>query len=311
MSNHELPDAVQRKCLALGEAGQRWLANLSDLVGALEREWRIEVGAALGGGSEAYVARATANDGRRCVIKLLLPSDVPIEREIIALRIANGRGYAQLLRYNEACGAMLLEELGVPLDSLGLSTREQMKITCAALQRSWLQVPDNSDLLTGSKKAQWLRDFIVETWDALQRPCSAAAVAQVRSFAAARIDAFDPHNAVLVHGDAHGANTLQVIGAVSGDIHAFKLVDPDGLLAEPAYDLAIAMRDWSEELLAGDALQLGRQRCEYLSYLTDVDPLAIWQWGFLERMSTGLYLLKLGYDVAGRDMLRVAERWVE
>jgi hypothetical protein len=42
-------------------------------------------------------------------------------------------------------------------------------------------------------------------------------------------------------------------------------VDPDGLLAEPAYDLATPMREWNRELLDGDAARLGCERCAHLS----------------------------------------------
>jgi hypothetical protein len=42
-------------------------------------------------------------------------------------------------------------------------------------------------------------------------------------------------------------------------------VDPDGLLAEPAYDLAIPKREWNRELLDGDAARLGCERCAHLS----------------------------------------------
>ena len=70
------------------------------------------------------------------------------------------------------------------------------------------------------------------------------------------------------------------------------------------------MRDWSHELLSGDALRLGQARCAFLSELTGVDERAIWQWGFVERVSTGLLLLQLGMEQAGSETLAVADRWV-
>lgn len=81
------------------------------------------------------------------------------------------------------------------------------------------------------------------------------------------------------------------------------------MFAEPAIDLAVPMRDWSTELLAGDALSLGRDRCRLLSDLTGVDTQAIWQWGFMERISTGLLLMKVGMKREGADYLKVAELW--
>jgi streptomycin 6-kinase len=45
--------------------------------------------------------------------------------------------------------------------------------------------------------------------------------------------------------------------------------------------------------------------------MTGVPADAIWEWGFIERVSTGLYLLQLGVEDEGRAMLSVAEAWVD
>lgn len=145
----------------------------------------------------------------------------------------------------------------------------------------------------------------------LERPCSARVIDQALAFAVTRETAFDPERSVLVHGDAHSANTLAPVNAAAPATADFKLVDPDGLFAGRAYDLAIPMRDRSEQLLAGDALRLGRKRCALLSRLTGEDPEAIWQWGFIERVSTGLLLMQTGGAHEGQDCLRVAEAWVQ
>jgi streptomycin 6-kinase len=125
------------------------------------------------------------------------------------------------------------------------------------------------------------------------------------AFAQSRARAFDPERAVLAHGDAHANNLLAAADGRSG----FKFVDPEGLFIEPGYDLSAAMRDWGAELLAGDARQLGRRRCDRLAELTSLDPEPIWQWGLLERVSTGLHLLELGWEAEAEEYLTVAEAW--
>jgi streptomycin 6-kinase len=86
------------------------------------------------------------------------------------------------------------------------------------------------------------------------------------------------------------------------------LIDPDGLIAEPAYDLAVLMREWTEELIP-DPVRLGRKRCAYLSSLTGVGTRAIWEWGFLQCVATGLLLMKVGQEREGSRMIQVAEAW--
>lgn len=67
-----------------------------------------------------------------------------------------------------------------------------------------------------------------------------------------------------------------------------KLVDPEGLWSEPAQDLGVPMREYNEPLLAGDTPRLVRKRAELLASWCGVDPEPVWQWGLVERVSTGL-----------------------
>ena len=95
-----------------------------------------------------------------------------------------------------------------------------------------------------------------------------------------RGDAHRDETAVLVHGDVHQWNALE---ADDG----FKLVDPDGLLAEAEYDLGIIMR---EDPLDGDLPERARR----LARRTGLDACAIWEWGIVERVSTGLLGTQVG-----------------
>lgn len=162
--------------------------------------------------------------------------------------------------------------------------------------------PDNG-LMTGSEKADWLFDFIESSWQDLPNPCSEVAKELALAFARQRREAFNPTCSVLVHGDAHSNNTLQRLDGIEG----FKFIDPDGLFAEPACDLAIPMRGFNEELLAGNIVAIGQARCSKIAALTDVADLAIWQWGFIERVSTGLLMLQIGMEQWGRETLAVAD----
>lgn len=125
------------------------------------------------------------------------------------------------------------------------------------------------------------------------------------AFADRRSDAFDPERAVLVHGDGHAWNTLEDTTAGSG----YRLVDPDGLVAEREYDLAILMREFNDELLAGDALRIGQERARFLARLTGLDEQRIWEWGLVEKVANGLQSVAEGDPDEGLAFLRPAEIW--
>jgi streptomycin 6-kinase len=301
----EVPAEVRQKALAQGAEGARWLERLTAVIEELERDWQVSVGSALHGGSDSYVAHATTRDGGQAVLKLALPVN-GTAHQIETLLLADGRGYVRLLRYDVNRQAMLQERLGASLADLGFPVKTQVEVICATLRHAWDVSPDPR-FPSGSEKVRALATFIVAMWGELSRPCSERVIDRALTFARAREAAFDPDGAVLVHGDAHAANTLVAPKHGGSDGAGFKFVDPHGLFAERACDLAVPMRDWSRELLEGDAVRLGRERCAQLSRLTDVDAQPIWEWGFIERVSTGLLALHVGREQLGRDMLAVAE----
>ena len=291
----EVPEVVRQKAFVVGAA--RWLDDLPLLVATVEQEWAISVGDAYSDSTEAFVAKATCADGTAAVLKLLVPrSGDAAENEIAVLRITGGEGCVRLLRDDAVRGALLLERLGRPLYQLALPIRRRHEILCSTAARVWRPAP-GCGLPTGAEKARWLADFIATTWEELDRPCSERTVDHALACARRRADAHREERAVLVHGDVHQWNTLE---AQDG----FKLVDPDGLLAEPEYDLGIIMREDPLELLQGDA----HERARWLAASTGLDASAIWEWGVVERVSTGLLGTKVGLQPVAREMLAAAER---
>jgi streptomycin 6-kinase len=239
----DVPDAVRNKALIAG--AEDWLGQLPVLVSSLEADWSIVVGRPYTGGSEAFVAEATRADGTPAVLKVLVPAtgNLP-SHEATALRLADGHGCPALYQYDADRGALLVERLGRPMFELGLPLSRRLEILCATAARIWRPAPD-CGLPTGAEKARWLAGFIERLWEELGHPCSERAVEHALDSARRRELAYRDERAVLVHGDVHQLNALQ-----SDD--GFKLVDPDGLLAEAEYDLGVLMRGDPVELLAGD-----------------------------------------------------------
>ena len=285
---------VRNKAVAVG-AG-RWLGDLPALVRDLEQEWAVTVGRTYDDATEAFVAEATRADGTPAVLKLLVPRDRHAARnEITVLRLAGGEGCVRLLRDDEARGALLLERLGPSMRDLRLPFAQRLDLLCDTAAPLWRPAPDVV-LPTGAEKGRWLIHLVTMLWEELDRPCSERAVAHAVACAERRIAAHDDERAVLVHGDVHQWNALR---AGTG----FKLVDPDGLLAEAEYDLGIIMREDPVELLEGDPID----RAHHLAARTGLDPVAIWEWGAVERVSTGLLGTRIGLQPVAGEMLSAAD----
>ena len=277
------------------------------MVDDLTARWGLQVGAAYGGGTAGYVAAAVDAAGQPCVLKVAMPLHIDeaetFDRSVLVHTLDGGRACARLLAFDPDVPAMLLERLGPNLHELGLPVADVLATVARTLPRLWRPVGEDVALPTGADKAAWLAGFIVTTWEELDRPCDRAVIDRAVACCDARAAAFDPANAVLVHGDAHGWNTLR-----AGD-DAFRFVDPEGLRSEPANDLAVPMREYNEPLLAGDTPRLVRERAELLAGWCGVDPEPVWQWGLIERVSTGLANLHDFADrVGAMAFLEVARR---
>jgi streptomycin 6-kinase len=286
---------LRSKAEAAGAAD--WIGDLPGIIAGLEQDWSITVGRPYDSSTEAFVAQATLADGTPAVLKLMIPRPGDHARhEITVLRLTAGQGCVRLLRDDVTRGALLLERLGRSLDQLGLPVRARHEILCAAAGLLWRPAP-GAALPTGAGKGRWLAAYITAAWEELGRPCSARAVEYALACAARRVAAHDDERAVLVHGDVHQWNALEAAGG-------FKLVDPDGLLAEAEYDLGVIMREDPVELLQGDP----RERSRWLARRCGLDETAIWEWGAVERVSTGLLATRIGLQPVGAQMLAAADQ---
>ena len=291
-----IPDVVRRKAAVEGRAD--WLAALPELVDELAAEWGLDIGDVLDGGTEALVLAAVDASGAPCVLKLLVPRAARdlVADEITVLRLAAGRGCVRLLRSDAQRGALLVERLGPSMADVGLPYAQRLAILADLAAALWRPAPDVG-LPTGAAKAATLAEGILTRWEALGRPCAESAIAHALDGAARRAAAFDPDRARLLHGDVHQWNALRT--AAGG----WALIDPDGLRAEPEYDLGVLLREDPLEFLAEGP----SWRAEWLAARTGCDAAAIADWGALERVSTGLLAVEIGLEPVGTQMLRAAE----
>ena len=268
--------------------------------------WGLTLGAAFTGGTASYVVAATDSSGRPCVLKIAMPLDMDerdtFARSVRAHQLAAGRGCAELLAHDAAVPAVLLERLGPNLAELELTVAEILDAVTTTLRTFWRPVTEHDGLRTGDEQARWLAHYIAGTWADLDEPCERSVIDHALLLCDRRATAFDPERSVLVHGDAHGWNTLAAGPGI------YKFVDVEGLCSEPEHDLGVAMREYNEPLLDGDTARLVRDRASLLADRCGVDPQIVWEWGFIERVSTGLASLRDFDNDDGAMFLEVARR---
>jgi streptomycin 6-kinase len=298
-------ELARQRALSSGVVGRRWLDELPGVVGELAERWGLVLGDPYPGGTASFVTAAVDGEGRDVVLKVAMvldDQDAELHRRSVAVHgLAGGRGCVAMLGHDDERSAVLLERLGPNLDALGTPVPQILDTVAAALRDFWRPKVPGVDLPSGADQAAWLARFIEATWEQLGRPCERAVVDVAIDLCERRSAELDPTVAVLVHGDAHGWNTLQ-----AGD--GCKLVDPEGLWSEREHDLGVLLREYNQPLLDGDTASLVRARAELLASACDADPQRTWEWGFIERVSTGLSSLQAFEGDGGLAFLEVARR---
>jgi streptomycin 6-kinase len=193
---------------------------------------------------------------------------------------------------------------------LALAPEQVIMSLCATIRQAWWLPPDPA-AMPKQNKAEQLGRLVHRLCNELGRPCLERVTSRALRFAERRAAAFDPDRCVVVHGDPHPANALQVLTPRAGAESGFVLVDPEGFLGDPAYDLGVVLRDWCPQLLAAeDPSAQARHYCHLLAAGSGLKETAIWEWGYLERVSSGLHCLDLGLDDLARAFLTTAESLV-
>lgn len=277
---------------AVAEAERRRSISHRDLTASVEHftatlrlvgpEWDLTVHGWLGGGAGTPPVTVSCADGTPAVLKIAEPG--ALDTQVRVMAAADGDGYARVLRWDPDRGAVLLERLGRDLSTESALLSDQARVLVPLLQDAW-RVPLEYGTPFRSKAAGLL-DILGELGPRYGRDHAGVIALATRS---ATQLAVAETGEVVCHGDPHPGNVLR-------RSDGWALVDPDGFIGERAYDLGVVLRDGCRELAAaerarpGTALLTLRRECRRLAALADVAPDRVWQWAFVERVTSGLFL---------------------
>jgi streptomycin 6-kinase len=264
-----------------GEQGKVWLNELPQLVAAISSR--------LGLSDLKEVANLTYNyvlsgfQGDNPIILKLGLDDQSLRREAFALKCFDGYDTVKVLfEYDEI---LLLERIipGTSLKSY-FQDKEQksIEIACGVMKKihkasipkdhnfphikDWLAVLD-SDLKIPAKtlqKTRELRDQLLKT---------------------AASD-------VLLHGDLHHDNILQ-----NGDDWA--VIDPKGVIGEPAYEVAAFIRNPMPELLSVQKTEeIIQNRIVVFSNLLELSTQRILDWSFVQAVLSWIWAIENSCDTS-------------
>ena len=205
--------------------GEKWLAELPELIAQASRRWDLEPGEPFLL-SYNYVCAARRKDGTEVVLKIGVPN-VELTSEINTLRVYNGLGACRLLEADAEKGMLLLERLRPGSMLVTLKDDDQATaIAAEVMKKIHRPVPPQEGFLS-------LRGWFDELKKLRPRFSGGTGPFPEKTFALAEgliRDLFAENRPqVLLHGDFHHFNILS-------SERGWLVIDPKGVAGPAEYE---------------------------------------------------------------------------
>lgn len=264
-----------------GEKGRRWLDHLPNLVTQLANTYGLSNLKPVDNLSYNYVLTGF-QDSKAVILKLGLDID-GFKREASSLMAFSGFGVVEVLSANN--GLLLLECAvpGVSLKSYFLEKDDEaISITANVIKRLQKAPIPNTHAFPHVK--DWLEALDGDLEIPLQT------LQKSREIRDQLLQTSEPD--VLLHGDLHHDNILQ-----NGD--EWLVIDPKGVIGEPAYEVAAFIRNPIPELLNhADAPNIIHNRVTRFAELLELPSQRILDWCFVQAVLSWVWAIEDGCDTS-------------
>ena len=289
----------RENALAWGVDGENWLASIPSLITLYEKKWNIEVLPPFSL-SYNYVAPAQRADGTRVVLKIGFPKDPEVQSEIRALTHFNGNGCVEILESDSENSVFLLNavEPGIPLSALE-DDDQATKIIAQTMKRLHQPLPKDHDFISVGAWATALDRY--KQRFTTRGPLPDKLIDQAKELFHYLIESSAAE--VLVHGDLHHDNIL------TSAKHGWVAIDPKGIAAEPAYEVAAMIRNPYEKLKSVvDLKPILIRRIKILSQELNMQPERIQKWCIAQTVLSAIWNIESAKGA--EHALRIAQTLV-
>lgn len=270
-----------------GETGKAWLEQLPSLVAQLSYKLGLRDLKTVENLSYNYVL-AGFQANTPVILKVGLDADA-LKREAVALKCFGKHGAVNVIAADD--GLLLLERAvpGICLKSYFPDKEmEAVAIACRVMNKLHeAKIPDNHPF---PHIKDWL-SVLDQDWDLPSDYLQKARKLRDQLLKTAGSD-------VLLHGDLHHDNILQ-----RGE--DWVVIDPKGVMGEPAYEWAAFIRNPIPELLNHqDAPTLIQRRITHFANILEVPAQRILDWCFVQAILSWVWAIEDGCET--RDFQKLA-----
>ncbi|PPE03400.1 aminoglycoside phosphotransferase family protein [Holospora curviuscula] len=282
-----------------GEKGKAWLDALPELVAAIASRLDLRDLKEVTNLTYNYVLSGFQGDNP-IILKASLDSE-GLAREAFALKCFAGYGAVKVLV--EDNGMLLLERAipGVSLKSyFPNQEHESIEIACGVMKKLHQENIPKDHPFPHIKDPGYAGGFAEASWlAALDKDCLIpdGYLQKARKLRGELLQTSKPD--VFLHGDLHHDNILQ-----NGD--DWMVIDPKGVIGEPAYEVAAFIRNPIPELLHhADATTIIHNRITQFSELLGIPAKRILDWCFVQAVLAWAWALEDGCDISYFELTKI------
>lgn len=278
-----------------GKKGQQWLDDLPKLIMRVEATYGLSNLKPVNNLSYNYVLSGLQGS-QPIILKLGLDID-GFKREAAALIAFEGSGVVQVFSENTGLLLLACAVPGVSLKSyFPENDDEAINITANVIKRLH-QVP-----IPSHHPFPHIKDWLAVLDSDLKIPAQTLQKARELRDQLLKTAASD----VLLHGDLHHDNILQ-------NGNDWVVIDPKGVIGEPAYEVAAFIRNPIPELLNhDDAPNIIHNRITRFSELLELPSQRILDWCFVQAVLSWVWAIEDGCDdIYSKNLTEFFERYTD
>lgn len=272
-----------------------WLSSLPTVIEALCTKWQIELEPFIADTWITVVLFGISPVLGPVVIKSS-PNAVDVVAQARAFEIGAGHNVPCLYDLDLEHGTMVMERIvpGTELRYIEMDDDVSTRIGAETLCSFWRPVLDVDGLIPQRRVLQPLFD-----WRPQPELLDTGLVAQAQQLAASLME--QSTQTCLVHGDFHHWNVLQ---RTSGE---WVLIDPIGVVGDPASDIARWMHNPPEITVREDFLDVAARRIAIWADVTGIDADELASWALVGNVLNAINCTTLAPEVM-LTCIRVAHR---
>ena len=276
------PDFVRNIRLAFAPQGDKWLAELPDLLVQAARRWDLQLGAPFLL-SYNYVCAAVRRDGAEAVLKIGVPNR-ELTSEINTLRLYNGQGACRILEADVEKGMLLLECLRPGTMLVTLKDDDQAtEIAAEVMKKIHRPVPQQDGFLSlrgWFNELKKLRPLFGGGTGPFPEKTFATVEGLIREL-------FAEHRPqVLLHGDFHHFNILS-------SERGWLVIDPKGVAGAAEYEAGpLLTNPYNVVLSESEALHRTQRRMSILCERLGFEPQRLRAWAICHSVLSSFWDLR-------------------